>query len=117
MTKKQPRHLLRTMSALTVSVAGKTSAAPGAGSRHRQHAPHHYCTLVLAILALLIQSCECSIVSAAGPTSVVGPIPETLRENLGLAAFYQKHIAVAGFPIVGSANVSDNALREAAWIV
>jgi hypothetical protein len=47
----------------------------------------------------------------------VGPVPDALRARLGLAAFYQKHLDLAGFPILGSANVSDNALREAAWIV
>jgi hypothetical protein len=47
----------------------------------------------------------------------VEPVPKTLREQLELAPFYQKHITVAGFPIVGSAEASDHALREAAWIV
>jgi cyclophilin family peptidyl-prolyl cis-trans isomerase len=67
--------------------------------------------------ALLIQGLLCEIAAAGEPSWQIGPVPETLRESLGLAPFYQKHIAVAGFPIVGSANVSDNALREAAWIV
>lgn len=48
---------------------------------------------------------------------VVGPVPEELRGRLQLEGFYQKHIAVSGFPIVGSAKVSDAALREAAWVV
>jgi cyclophilin family peptidyl-prolyl cis-trans isomerase len=50
-------------------------------------------------------------------TNVVGPVPDTLRRELKLDAFYQKQTTVAGFPILGSAEVSDFALREAAWIV
>jgi cyclophilin family peptidyl-prolyl cis-trans isomerase len=47
----------------------------------------------------------------------VGPVPETVRQQFQLAPFYQQHTAVAGLPIVGSTNVSDFALREAAWIL
>lgn len=51
--------------------------------------------------------------SAAQP----GPIPDAVRERFHLDPFYQKTIDAGGFPIVGSANVSDAALAEAAWIV
>ena len=47
----------------------------------------------------------------------VGPVPDSLREQLNLAPFYQKHTDLEGFPILGSSNVSDYALLEAAWIV
>ena len=47
----------------------------------------------------------------------IGPVPETVRRELKLEAFYQKHTSVAGFSIVGSTNVSDFALGEAAWIL
>ncbi len=47
----------------------------------------------------------------------VGPVPDALRRDGALDPFYQKHITVDGFPILGSANVSDYALREAAWIL
>lgn len=46
-----------------------------------------------------------------------GQIPATLRREFNLAPFYQKHLMVGGLPIVGSTNVSDHALREAAWVV
>lgn len=46
-----------------------------------------------------------------------GQIPATLRREFNLAPFYQKHLMVGGLPVVGSTNLSDNALREAAWIV
>lgn len=47
----------------------------------------------------------------------VGCVPEAVRTALKLDGFYQKHISVAGFSIVGSSNVSDYALLEAAWIL
>jgi cyclophilin family peptidyl-prolyl cis-trans isomerase len=46
-----------------------------------------------------------------------GQIPATLRREFNLAPFYQKHLMVGRLPVVGSTNVSDHALREAAWIV
>lgn len=63
--------------------------------------------LILSYLGLAL--------SLAG--SEVGPVPETVRRQLELDAFYQKHTEVAGLAIAGSANVSDFALREAAWII
>lgn len=47
----------------------------------------------------------------------VTAVPPELRARFGLAPFYQKGIQVGPFPIVGSTNLSDHALREAAWIV
>ena len=47
----------------------------------------------------------------------VAPIPDLVRKSFHLSPFYQKYIALHGFPIVGSSNVSDYALLEAAWIV
>ena len=59
------------------------------------------------------------IVSRPGPDGPggVGPVPDGVREQLNLSSFYVKHIDVSGFPVVGSAKVSDDAMREAAWIV
>jgi cyclophilin family peptidyl-prolyl cis-trans isomerase len=47
----------------------------------------------------------------------VGRVPDAVRAKFKLAPFYQKHLDVGGLPVVGSTNVSDFALREAAWIV
>lgn len=47
----------------------------------------------------------------------VGPVPDALRGKFRLAPFYQKHLDLDGLPILGSGKVSDQALREAAWIV
>jgi cyclophilin family peptidyl-prolyl cis-trans isomerase len=55
--------------------------------------------------------------NAIAAPGLVGPVPEDLRRELKLDLFYQKHLAVAGFPIVSSTNVSDFALLEAAWIL
>src|SRR5688572_29359738 len=54
---------------------------------------------------------------AFGEVPDVTPVSRELQTKLRLAAFYQKQILVSDFPILGSAKVSDDALREAAWIV
>jgi hypothetical protein len=71
----------------------------------------------LVLLVLLVPVAFVGLVSGQQPEWQVEPVPEALCQRLGLAPFYQKHLSVAGFPIVGSAKVSDDALREAAWIV
>ncbi|MFO0888940.1 MAG: glycoside hydrolase family 2 TIM barrel-domain containing protein [Isosphaeraceae bacterium] len=43
----------------------------------------------------------------------IGPPPAAL----GLDPFYTKHLSVGGLPVVGSAKVSDHALKEAAYLV
>ncbi|MFO1460814.1 MAG: peptidylprolyl isomerase [Verrucomicrobiota bacterium] len=47
----------------------------------------------------------------------VTAVPEGVRSAFQLAPFYQKHLSVGGLPVVGSTNVSDAAMQEAAWIV
>jgi len=37
--------------------------------------------------------------------------------SLGLGPFYTKYVSAHGLPVVGSAKVSDFALREAAYLV
>lgn len=44
-------------------------------------------------------------------------VPKSVREKFSLSDFYQKYVDVGGLPVVGSAKVSDAAVREAAWIV
>jgi hypothetical protein len=58
----------------------------------------------------LLQAAE----ATCGPVTVV---PEAIRDKLKLASFYQKYVDAGGLPVVGSARVSDFALREAAWII
>ncbi len=58
------------------------------------------------------------IVLIASPAvAQVGPVPQTLRDDWNVPDFYQKHLDVGGLPILGSAKVSDNAFREARWIL
>lgn len=54
---------------------------------------------------------------AAPAAAPADPVPDSLRTELKLPAFYQKHADAGGLPVVGSATVSDHALAEAAWIV
>lgn len=49
--------------------------------------------------------------------TVSSPVPETVRTEFHLSPFYQKCLNDAGLPVVSSAKVRDQALREAAWIV
>jgi cyclophilin family peptidyl-prolyl cis-trans isomerase len=44
-------------------------------------------------------------------------VPDDVRERLGLPSFYEKCVQVGELYVVGSARVSDFALREAGWIV
>jgi cyclophilin family peptidyl-prolyl cis-trans isomerase len=44
-------------------------------------------------------------------------VSDELRAEFELEPFYQKSVMVGSFPVVGSAEVSDEALLEATWIV
>jgi hypothetical protein len=47
----------------------------------------------------------------------VTPVPEAFRETVKLSEFYQKYTQAGPLPILGSDQVSDYALLEAAWLV
>lgn len=47
----------------------------------------------------------------------VTDVPDKVRTQFKLDNFYQKQLNVGGLPVVGSKNVSDAAIKEAAWIV
>lgn len=47
----------------------------------------------------------------------LGPPPAELAKAFDLSPRYVKHVAVRGFPVVGTASASDAALREAAWLI
>ena len=66
----------------------------------------------------------CLLLAISSPSAVarpvqrtVGPVPAALRAAWKLDAFYEKHVDLDGFPILGSKKVSDHALLEAAWIL
>ena len=67
------------------------------------------------ILITLI--CGVNIANLFSANIVVGPLSDQMRQEFKLDGFYQKQTQVAGFPILGSAKVSDAALSEAAWIL
>ena len=69
-------------------------------------------SLRLCVSALIL------LVTCAGLSAErIGSVPDSLRREAKLAPFYQKHIDLDGFPVLGSSNVSDYAMLEAAWIV
>lgn len=72
-------------------------------------------TSLFAVVGLLGQFS----VQAAEPEPIpeVTAVPETLRQQANLAPFYQKYTHAGPLPILGSAKVSDYALKEAVWIV
>ena len=47
----------------------------------------------------------------------VGPIPDEVRQEWKMDAFYQKYAAAGPLPIVSSTNTSDYALLETAYLV
>jgi hypothetical protein len=49
--------------------------------------------------------------------SKVTPVPRAQRDRMKLDPFYQKYCSATGFPIVASKNVSDYALKEAAYLI
>ena len=45
------------------------------------------------------------------------PIPDTVREEFELDAYYQQWVDAGGLPVVSGENVSPYALAEAAWLI
>ncbi len=76
--------------------------------------PSEFKSLWLVAVALVFRLFGGETAFAA---DVVSGIPENVRRDFNLSPFYQKHIDVGSLPVVGSSNVSDFALREAAWVV
>lgn len=66
---------------------------------------------------VLVPACLLFLTAPWTAAERVGPVPEEVRQKLGLDPFYQKHVLVKGFSIAGSEQVSDFALVEAAWIL
>jgi hypothetical protein len=73
-------------------------------------------TQFLPVMVVVLMGARVALAQVE-PSGQVGPVPDAIRDEFELSAFYQKHIDVDGFPVVGSAKVSDAALAEAAWIL
>ncbi len=69
---------------------------------------------VAGLVLCILLGCN---LSNAEPQRSVAPVPLELRKALRLDAFYEQHVDVHGFPVMGSAKVSPFALLEAAWII
>jgi alpha-glucosidase len=68
---------------------------------------------LLALLALCL-----FLPDAPRAAAQVTAVPEAVREKFHLdTAFYKKHVDYKGFPILGSARVSDEALLEARYLI
>lgn len=63
--------------------------------------------------ALAVSLAACVSPEVAEPSSPVGPVPS----SLGLDSFYARHVDAAGLAVVGSGQVEDEALLEAARLV
>lgn len=71
--------------------------------------------MVLRIMRFITTMLACGLVlqtAAAADFEVTKP-PVYLKLN----SFYQKHVSANGYPVVGSAKVSDYALKEAAYLI
>jgi len=87
------------------------------------------CGLLIIVAAIngIPGGCDYAAIEATGSQAgvhspdrllyAVTPVPEVVRSRFGLSSFYQKYVDVNGLPVVSSVNVSDFALREAAWVV
>lgn len=71
----------------------------------------HAAVLLLSVFLAFAASAQ------PAPRPTVSSVPAEVRERWQLAPFYQKYLAVGNLPVVGSTQVSDLALQEAAWIV
>ena len=64
-----------------------------------------------------------AILALRGPATAepapagVRPVPDEIRQRFKLAPFYAKYLDVGGLPVVSSAKVSDDGLREAAYLI
>ena len=96
---------------------GKTTPHPQSLSPWRREGSQGRRALAKSFLALFLTFLIFLFAHSAFGADRVEFVPASLRKGLKLTAFYQKHINLDGFPILGSTNISDYAMREAAWIV
>jgi cyclophilin family peptidyl-prolyl cis-trans isomerase len=72
---------------------------------------------MMAPLLVAMVSCFGCLQGPVATGQIVRPVTEELRSEFALSEFYQKNVMVGPLPVVGSAEVSDEVLLEAAWIV
>ena len=73
----------------------------------------------LFVVAVLAAGAATTAPPAAGDpvAAEVRPVPDDVRARFKLAPFYAKYLDVGGMPVVSSAKVSDDGLREAAYLI
>jgi hypothetical protein len=76
-------------------------------------------TFILMCLALLSSGDLCRAAEDSKPASAEPAMSDVIAppSDQKIPAFYKKFISANGYPIVGSENVSDYALKEAAYLV
>jgi len=74
-------------------------------------------SVILAIVGLTWPADTLRGIEPPIPLVQVGDVPMELRERLRLDPFYRKHADAEGLPILSSEKVSDEALREAAYLI
>jgi hypothetical protein len=73
-------------------------------------------SIAAGVAALLLQ--VTTIIATRAQEPATGVVPVTAPPaSLGLDPFYTKYVSAHGLPVVGSAKVSDHALREAAFLI
>lgn len=92
--------------------------------RAKRTVPPRWAPVLMGLWMLACSVLACGVLPGSVPAvqaeeagRSVGPVPARLRKAWRLDRFYQKHVDLHGFPILGSAKVSDPALLEAAWII
>ncbi len=59
----------------------------------------------------------CAAHAIADDVPSVTPVPDQLKQKLDLDPVYKKYVSAKGFPVLASEDVSDFALREAAYLI
>jgi cyclophilin family peptidyl-prolyl cis-trans isomerase len=76
------------------------------------------CVVIIGLAAFLSMGCPRAMAQEDNSKiASVASVPDQIRAEHSLSAFYQKYIDARGLPVVGSTNVSDYAMREAVWII
>jgi len=74
--------------------------------------------MIIRIVGLMIAGVGLLLTTSRAETSsVVGPVPATVRQEWRLDDFYQKYLAAGPLPIVSSTNTSDFALLETQYLI
>ena len=76
--------------------------------------------ILMLLVALLIAGCGGGGGSSEVSENVMEnkiPLPDTVREDFDLDAYYQQWVDAGGIPVVSRENVNPYALAEAAWLI